>query len=92
MSKGVLVAPRKVPPEAVRVYPEFAGRIERSLKVATPLTAFTVVVPKSVAPIELPPSATVTVSLALMTALPKVSVIVTTTAGVIAPPATALLG
>ena len=66
--------------------------ILRLLKVATPLTAATVVVPLSVPLPGLVPIATVTDALLLVTVLPKVSRTVTRTAGVMLTPATVLLG
>ena len=92
MSNGVLAAPTSVPDVAASVYPIPRWSIERPLNVASPRTAFTVVVPASV---PLPGSvaiATVTVLVAPTTVLPTASWMATTTAGLIATPATALLG
>src|SRR3989454_8073027 len=61
-------------------------------KVATPLTAATVVVPARVPLAGLVPIATVMLVVAVVTVLPWASWTVTCTAGVIAAPATALLG
>src|SRR5436309_15795084 len=64
----------------------------RFAKVATPLTAATVVVPERVPLAGLVPIATVMLVVAVVTALPWASWTATCTAGVIAAPATALLG
>src|SRR3989440_9108557 len=64
----------------------------RSEKVATPLTAATVVVPERVPLAGLVPMATVMLVVAVVTVLPWASWTVTCTAGVIAAPAAALLG
>src|SRR5438309_12078886 len=64
----------------------------RFAKVATPLTAATVGVPARVPLAGLVPIATVMLVLAVVTALPWASWTATCTAGVIAAPATALLG
>src|SRR5437762_13360394 len=61
-------------------------------KVATPLTAATVVVPARVPLAGLVPIATVMLVVAVVTVLPWASWTVTCTAGVIATPAAALLG
>src|SRR5205807_1556212 len=61
-------------------------------KVATPLTAATVVVPARVPLAGLVPIATVMLVVAVVTVLPWASWTVTCTAGVIAAPAAALLG
>src|SRR2546430_7902845 len=60
--------------------------------VATPAVAATVVVPASVPPPGFVAIATVTFAVKLVTVLPSPSSTVTWTAGVIAAPATALLG
>src|SRR2546426_1067373 len=73
MAKDLLVAPVKVPDETVSVYPVLADWIERLLKIATPLTAFTAVVLNSVPPLGFVPSATVTRSVALVIVLPDAS-------------------
>src|SRR5438132_11075709 len=61
-------------------------------KVATPLTAATVVVPARVPLAGLVPIATVMLVVAVVTGLPWASWTATCTAGVIAAPAAALLG
>src|SRR5687768_12620870 len=66
--------------------------MDRVGKLATPATAATVVVPESVPPPALLPMATVTLAVELVTVLPKVSWMVTWTAGLIAAPAVALEG
>ncbi len=64
----------------------------RGEKLATPFTAATVVVPLSVLPPGLEPSATVTLPVKLGTAFPAASSAVTWTAGLIAAPATVFDG
>src|SRR2546422_967086 len=64
----------------------------RSEKVATPLTAATVVVPAGGPLAGLVPIATVMLVVAVVTVLPWASWTVTCTAGVIAAPAAVLLG
>src|SRR5256885_10136829 len=64
--------------------------MDRPEKLATPFTGFTVVVPDSVPPPGLAPSATVTAPEAFVTVLPEASWIAT--AGAIPAPAVALLG
>src|SRR5207247_9927302 len=64
----------------------------RFAKLATPLTAATVVVPARVPLAGLVPIATVMLVVALVTVLPWASWTATCTAGVIAAPATASLG
>ena len=61
-------------------------------KLATPFTAVTVVVPPSVPPPELLPSATVTSPVKLGTGFPAGSSAVTWTAGLITAPAPVVLG
>ncbi len=61
-------------------------------KLTVPLTAVPVVVPASVPPPGFAPSATVTLPVKLGTTLPCASCALTSTAGLIAWPATALLG
>src|SRR5947209_2726197 len=61
-------------------------------KVAMPLTAATVVVPERVPLAGLIPIASVTLVVAVVTVLPWASWTATCTAGVLAAPATALLG
>ncbi len=66
--------------------------IDRPEKVATPLTALTVVVPESVPPPGFVPMAMVTWSVAEVTVLPLASVMATRTAGVIVAPAPVVTG
>src|SRR5205823_3011560 len=66
--------------------------MDRLGKVATPLTAATVVVPDSVPPPGLLPMATVMLAVELVTVLLNASCTVTCTAGLIAAPAVALVG
>ena len=61
-------------------------------KVATPFTAFTVVVPDRVPPPELFPIARVTLLVAEVTVLPDASCIATCNAGEMLAPAVVLLG
>src|SRR6266498_138246 len=76
MSNELLVAPVRAPLVATSVYPIPARLIDR-LKVAVPLTALTVVLPVSVAPVGLFPKATVIGAVLLVTVLPPASWIVT---------------
>src|SRR5213594_4104964 len=64
----------------------------RFAKVATPLTAATVVVPERIPLAGLVPIATVMLVVAVVTVLPWASWTATCTAGVFAAPAAALLG
>src|SRR5207247_7026762 len=66
--------------------------MERSPKVATPLTADTVALPESVLPAGLLPSATVTLPVKLGTTLPSASCAATFTAGAIWWPAVVVTG
>src|SRR5436853_7308036 len=66
--------------------------MERFEKVATPLTAATLVVPDSVPPPGLAPMASATVAVELVAVLPNASCTVTCTDGAIATPAVALDG
>src|SRR5438094_6899726 len=66
--------------------------MERSPKVATPLTADTVALPESVLPAGLLPSATVTLPVKLGTTLPSASCAATFTAGAIWWPAVVVPG
>src|ERR1043165_8056557 len=66
--------------------------MERLEKLATPLTADTVVVPDSVPLPGLVPIATVMLAVELVTVLPNASCTAACTAGVMAVPATALVG
>src|SRR5437773_1879115 len=92
MSNGVLVTGAKPPALAAKIG-RAAGR-ERVWfpELATPLTAATVVVPLSVLPPGLLPSATVTRPVKLGTGFPAGSSAVTCTAGLIAAPATVFDG
>ncbi len=90
--KVLLVAPVSVPLVALRVYPVPVLLIDKLLKVATPLTAFTGVVPLSVPPPGLAPMAMVIEALLPVTVLPKASWTLTWTAGLMLTPATVLLG
>src|SRR5437764_14887712 len=64
----------------------------RFAKVATPFTAFTVAVPKSVAPNEFESITTVTAFVAVVTVIPADLTMTTCIQGAIAAPAVALLG
>ena len=66
--------------------------IERSLKVATPFTAFTGVVPLSVPPPGFVPMATVIEAVLEVTTFPPASSTLTATAGVIEDPAAVFVG
>src|SRR5205814_305718 len=66
--------------------------MDRLEKVATPLTAATVVVPDSVPPPGLVPIATAMLAEELVTVLPNASCTATCTAGLIATPAVAFDG
>src|SRR6185369_9235720 len=66
--------------------------MERLEKLATPFTADAVVVPDSVPPPGLVPTATVMLAVELVTVLPNASCTVTCTAGLMALPAVALVG
>src|SRR6266480_4863155 len=92
MLKVLLVAPVRVVADAVRVYPVPGLLMLTFAKVATPLTAATVVVPARVPLAGLVPMATVMLVVAVVTVLPWASWTVTCTAGVIAAPAAVLLG
>src|SRR5439155_593061 len=92
MLKLLLVAPVRVVADAVRVYPDPRLLRLRFAKVATPLTAATVVVPVRAPLAGLVPIATVMLVVAVVTVLPWASWTVTCTAGVIAAPAAVLLG
>src|SRR6266480_1572971 len=89
---GVLVPVGRPVAAAVRVYPLPVLFTLKPGKVATPLTAATVAVPDSAPPPGLLPSATVTFPEKLVTVLPRLSCVVTWTAGVIAAPATTFDG
>src|SRR5207249_945080 len=92
MLKPLLMAPVRLVAEAMRVYPLPALSILKFAKVATPLTAATVVVPERVPLAGLVPIATAMLLVAVVTMLPWASWIATCTAGVIAAPPAALLG
>src|SRR2546430_2044784 len=89
--KLLLVAPVRVA-DAVRVYPVPELVMLTFAKVATPLTAATVVVPARVPLAGLVPIASVMLVVAVVTVFPWASWTVTRTAGVFAAPAAALLG
>src|SRR5207244_2215955 len=84
--------PVRVVADAVKVYPVPGLLMLTFAKVATPLTAATVVVPDRVPLAGLVPIATVMLVVAVVTVLPWASWTATRTAGVLAAPATALLG
>src|SRR5439155_26967802 len=90
--KPLLLAPVRFVADAVRVYPVPGLLMFRFAKVATPLTAATVVVPERVPLAGLVPIATVMLVVAVVTLLPWASWTATCTAGVIAAPAAAVLG
>src|SRR2546422_926941 len=92
MSKGALVAPLIPVAVATRVYPVPLLLRLRVLKLATPPTAGTVVVPDNVPPVGFTPRAIVTLPVKPVATLPWASCAVTCTAGVIATPAAVLLG
>src|SRR2546429_686889 len=92
MLKPLLMAPVRLVAEAMRVYPLPALSILKFAKVATPLTAATVVVPERVPLAGLVPIATAMLGVAVVTVLPWASWTATCMAGVIPAPAAALLG
>src|SRR2546426_528173 len=92
MLKPPLVAPARLVAEAVRVYPVPGLLMLTFAKLATPLTAATVVVPARVPLAGLVPIASVMLVVAVVTVLPWASWTATRMAGVIAAPAAALLG
>src|SRR5438874_1118235 len=92
MLKLLLVAPVRVVADAVSVYPVPGLLMLTFAKVATPLTAATVVVPARVPLAGLVPIASVMLVVAVITVLPWASWTATCIAGVIAAPAAALLG
>src|SRR3989441_8989974 len=79
-------------PAEVNTYPLPVSLRVKSTNVATPFTAATVVVPPSVLPPGLLPSATVTLPVKLGTGFPAGSSAVICTAGLIAAPATVFDG
>src|SRR6266498_6151573 len=91
IAKGTLLTLASSPALAVSVYDVLVAAIERSLKVATPPTAATTVVPERAAGGGLPLSATVTLSPNPVARLPKVSCAATWTGGVIGASPIALL-
>src|SRR5438309_10011816 len=92
MLNGTLVAPAIPLAVAVSVYPALTCAIERSLNVATPLTAGTTVVPERVPAAGLPTSATVTLSPNPVWMLPQESCAATCTGGVAGAPPMVLPG
>src|SRR5439155_1675868 len=92
MLNVLLVAAARPVLVALRVYPVPVLLIDRSPKVATPLTALTVDVPLSVAPPGLVPKATVMEALLPVTVLPKAPCTMTVIAGLMATVDTALVG
>src|SRR5438445_2357733 len=92
MLKLLLVAPVRVVADAVKVYPVPLLLMLTFAKVATPLTAATVVVPARVPLAGLVPIASVMLVVAVVTMLPWASWTVTCTPGVFTAPAPALLG
>src|SRR5260221_14031659 len=84
VSEGVLVA--------ASVYPLPVLLIERSLNVATPPEAATVVVPLSVPPPALVPIASVTLRVSAVTTIVKTSSTRTAMAGALPAPAPAVVG
>src|SRR2546422_214994 len=93
MSNGVLVIGPSPPPAlAVSVYPVPVLLILRTKNVATPLTAATGLVPLSVPPPGLAPSAKVTSPVKPVATLPRASSARTFTAGLIWRPAIVVLG
>jgi len=83
---GALVAPVSPGALAVSVYPAPGWEIRRFAKVATPATAVAVVVPESVPPPGLAPSAIVTVPVNVGTVPPPLSTARTVTGGEIGDP------
>src|SRR5438034_782373 len=92
MLNALLVAPVRPGTASGRVWPVTALLMVSVGKVATPLTAATVVVPARVPLAGLVPIATVMLVVAVVTVLPWASWTATCTAGVIAAPAAAVLG
>ncbi len=92
MSNAVLVTAVKPVALAVSVYPVPVLLRLKSKNVATPLTAVTGVVPPSVAPPGLLPSATLTLPAKLVARLPSASSARTFTAGVMRRFATVVTG
>lgn len=90
--KAALVAPVSPVEETVRVYPFPTLSRLRSLKLATPETAFLVKVPLSAPPPGFAPIATVIEAVEVVTTLPKLSCTATVKGPGIAAPAAALVG
>src|SRR6185295_9357771 len=86
------VAPVRATEVALSVYPVPVLSMDRLENVATPFTAATAVVPESTPPPGLLPMASVTLAAELVTVLPNASCTAACTAGLIATPATALVG
>ena len=91
MLKALLVAPVKTPLLAAKVYPVPVLFMDKPANVATPLTAFTVVVPLSVPPPGFVPIAIV-IAAELLTMFPPVSTTLTEMVGVMDAPACAVVG
>ena len=92
MLNAALVAPVSPDDEATSVYPTAALFTPRFANVATPATAFTVVVPASVALPGLLPNASVTAPVNPVAVFPSASRAVTTTGGAIAAFCTMFVG
>src|SRR5919198_4055941 len=92
MSNAALAADVRPVAPALSAYPVPARAILRSANVAMPLTAVFVSVPARTPPIGFVPMATVTAVDAVVTVLPNASCTATCTLGVIARPATVVLG
>jgi hypothetical protein len=92
ISNGLLVAEVSPALVAASVYPVPALSMDKLLKVATPLTAFTVFVPLRVPPLGLVPIAIVTAAVLVLTKLPFASCTCTVTVGVIVAPAAVFVG
>ena len=88
---GDVVALASEPLDATRVKPVPSRFTESPANVATPLTAFTEVVPLSTAPVAFPPSAMLTAPLNVVAVLPFSSCTVKTTVDSV-PPAAVLAG
>src|SRR5437764_15359488 len=92
MLKLLLVAPVRVVADAVRVYPVPRLLMLRFAKLATPLTAATVVVPARVPLAGLTPIASVMLVVAVVTVLPWASSTATCTRCVVGRAGNASLG
>jgi hypothetical protein len=84
--KAVLTAGVKVPLVAVRVYPLPTRSMLSPLKVATPLTALTVVVPDSIAPVAPVPAVMARVTAAVEATVVLVASWIATTGWVVKTP------